>query len=394
MFLTRLWCRAAGHLQKEATPAQARPAERSPRPMPDGTVHAPSGRSARSKSGALLRAVTAGLFALAAFAATAHAAVLVSNIEKNEDARATLDNRLIGWSHAQGFTTGDNPTGYTLTSIEIYFHNTTDEMTPTVTVHKTRPIGPLIDTLTGPADVSGSETFTASSNITLEPLTEYFVVLEGNTLTVGLRVSMTNANDEDTVGEDDWSINDVGHIRQARSPGAFLEWHQTKRIRVNGTVRSAVALLPGEIWGSTVVAKTHSSNTTVGYGSNFTGSTSSSTQFTHSSMTYTVEQVYNTASAGSVSIFLIPHPAATDVSDLFLKIGDEVLLFSAATRDSDELYLDGQQQMEQRQHAVFRCRIHHHEDRQKRRRHGQADDPGSECLSRACGPVCGCRPHR
>ena len=147
-------------------------------------------------------------------------------------------------------------------------------------------------------------------------------------------MSTTNADDEDMDGEDDWSINDVGHYRRNDSTDPFLEWHQTKRIRVNGTERSAVVLLPGEIWGSTVVVKNHSSNTTVGYGSNFTGSTSSSAQFTHSSTTYTVQQVYNTASPGSVSIVLSPHPAATDVSDLSLRIGDEVLLFSAATRGS------------------------------------------------------------
>ena len=101
MFLTHLWGTAAGHLQKEATHGQARPAERSTRPMPDGTVHAPSGRSARSKSRALLRAVTAGLFALATFAATAHAAVLVSNIEKSADANSNLNARPTSFDHAQ-----------------------------------------------------------------------------------------------------------------------------------------------------------------------------------------------------------------------------------------------------------------------------------------------------
>ena len=322
MFLTNLWCMAA-----------ERPArDRSDSVAPSDAIHPIFGQNlgAVHCKGALLRALTAGLLALAAFtfAATASADVLVSNIDKSEVGPLTTTLDL-----AQGFMTGGNPSGYTLTNIEIAFAQTIDKTTPTVTVHEDSPTGVRIATLTGPATVStGNQTFTAIAGVTLNPMTEYFVVLEGTAS--GALLSTTASDDQDSTGKSDWSIHDGLHYRTASSTVPFTEWHPSKRIRVNGTVRDLDATLPGEIWGSTVVVKDHSSNATVGYGSDFTDSTSSSTQFTHSSTQYTVQQVYNSAATGSLTIVLSPHPAAATVSDLSLKVGSEVLRFSAATRNT------------------------------------------------------------
>ena len=308
-----------------------------PYPLPQSGHNAP--RPVPTAGGlALRRALTAGLLALVAVActATAHAAVLVSNINQSADGYTNLDQRSGSFDSAQGFTTGDHPTGYTLTSIDIYFTNTTAYAAPTVTLHSGSPTGTLIDTLSGPTDVSeGAQTFSASStNIILWPGIEYFVVLEGNVNDESVRLGVTNSDDEDTDGEDDWSIHDDGRYRAAQNTGVFLVWHQARRIRVNGDKRAADASRPNDIWTSTVVVKDHSSNATVGYGSDFTDSTSSATTFTHDSTTYTVQQVYNTASANSVTIVLSPHPATTVVSDWSLKIGTHALPFSDATRSA------------------------------------------------------------
>ena len=99
--------------------------------------------------------MVAGMLALFALACgpPARAEVLVSNIGQNGDAWSPLINAIGGnlspLNHAQGFTTGNNDAGYTLTSIDIYFHNTTDGTTPTVTLHEGSPTGTLVDTPDG-----------------------------------------------------------------------------------------------------------------------------------------------------------------------------------------------------------------------------------------------------
>ena len=186
--------------------------------------------------------MAAGMLALFALAcgSPARAEVLVSNIGQNGDGRSPLINTstptLSALFHAQGFTTGNNDAGYTLTSIDIYFHNTEDGTTPTVTLHEGSPTGTLVDTLTGPANVSESETFTASSNIILDPRTSYFVVLQPNSAS-GVFLSVTDSDNEDATGETDWRIDDLGHyqyIQPILQP--YLEWLQAKRIRVNGEI--------------------------------------------------------------------------------------------------------------------------------------------------------------
>ena len=186
--------------------------------------------------------MAAGMLALFALVCgpPARAEVLVSNIGQNGDGRSPLINTststLSALNHAQGFTTGNNDAGYTLTSIDIYFNNTTDGTTPTVTLHQNSPTGTLVDTLTGPAMVSGSETFTASSNIILDPRTSYFVVLQPNSAS-GVFLSVTDSDNEDATGETDWDVNDLGHFHQYQpSVGTYSKWPQAKRIRVNGEI--------------------------------------------------------------------------------------------------------------------------------------------------------------
>ena len=141
---------------------------------------------------------------------------------------------------AQGFTTGSNSAGYTLTSIEVNLSSAGN--VGSAVVRKTDPnTGDLVATLTGTGTTSdtGNRTFTAPSNTSLDPSTEYFVVFESDASTNGLVFSVTNADAEDTGGAAGWSINDLGHFRNRVNTGSFQAFEGSKRIRVNGTIKSS-----------------------------------------------------------------------------------------------------------------------------------------------------------
>ena len=70
-------------------------------------------RSVRALAAAALLALAGAL----ALPATAQADVLVSNIGTSSDAASSPIGS--NWDHAQGFGTGANSSGYTLTSIEV-----------------------------------------------------------------------------------------------------------------------------------------------------------------------------------------------------------------------------------------------------------------------------------
>ena len=169
--------------------------------------------------------------------------VLVSNIGQSHwdaQAVATLDV-------AQGFTTGSNSAGYTLTSIEIRIIQS--GVIDSAVVRKTDPnTGDLVATLTGPASGvgggnntvgTGVQTFTAPSGTSLEPSTEYFVVFESDASPNNLRISYTRSDDEDAGGAAGWSISNLKHWRTKASTGNFGSLDEPNRIRVNGTIHDA-----------------------------------------------------------------------------------------------------------------------------------------------------------
>ena len=156
---------------------------------------------------------------------------------------------------AQGFTTGRNPRGYTLTSIEVQI--TTAGVIDSAVVRKTDPnTGELVATLTGPASGAGggsntvgtgAQTFTAPLGASLEPSTEYFVVFESDASSNGLQISYTASPDEDEGGAAGWSINNSNHWRTKASTGNFLSFPDSNQIRVNGVIKGTTASeQPGE----------------------------------------------------------------------------------------------------------------------------------------------------
>ena len=162
---------------------------------------------------------------------------LVSNIGQ----AATSTSSIFTYDHAQGFTTGSNSAGYTLTSIEVQI--STSGTIDSAVVRKTDPnTGDLVATLTGPSTGStvgtGAQTFTAPSGTSLEPSTEYFVVFESGSGANSLTFSVTNTDAEDASAAAGWSISDSGHFRNRTQTGNFTPFIGSKRIRVNGTINA------------------------------------------------------------------------------------------------------------------------------------------------------------
>ena len=100
-------------------------------------------------------------------------------------ARRQLDNAAGGTEHsvAQGFRTGANTAGYTLTSIDLQLDVATSAIPPTVTLHRGSAAGSTVADFTAPSTAPGggfaAYTFTPTSTPMLEPNTDYWVVARG-----------------------------------------------------------------------------------------------------------------------------------------------------------------------------------------------------------------------
>ena len=160
--------------------------------------------------------------------------MLVSNFGQPDDhSPPTIQNFL-----AQGFTTGTNQNGYTLTSID--FEVTETFVGGTVRLATQLPADPdapgeaIVATLTNPATLTpGIRTFTAPSGTTLSPNTTYYVILKGTTG----RVRETPSNHEDASGQAGWSIAD--DTRWRSNGGTIWRTHpNTIELRVNGSASS------------------------------------------------------------------------------------------------------------------------------------------------------------
>ena len=144
--------------------------------------------------------------------------------------------------HAQKFTTGSNPAGYTLDEVRIHLGTNGNAAAPVITVNSGSGNNPgaVLYTMTNPATItdSATNTFTAPSGATLEADTSYFVVMENSNTNDDpnaiYQVGITASNGEDSTGLSDWDIDDTG---RTGTPG----WSATSgnvafRIQVRGTV--------------------------------------------------------------------------------------------------------------------------------------------------------------
>ena len=181
------------------------------------------------------------LLALAALMPAIHVAdaqdpqTLVSNIGQGVHASLELSTK----SYAQALTTGPNPDGYTLASIEAEF----DVAAATLTVKLLTglPSAPAeVATLNNPAPLDeGINKFTAPAGTVLSPNSTYYVAFEG---TLG-ELNATSGESEDSGGAPGWTIADFSH---ELGSGGSLSFGNgaTLRIRVNGYVRMLPPAIP------------------------------------------------------------------------------------------------------------------------------------------------------
>ena len=184
-------------------------------------------------------ALLALLAALAAAPAAAQTTVtLVSNTGQGNDAFGeTSSTRKV----AQGFTTGSNATGYTLSSIDIVSESSNAFTAAVYTVNASGQPDTLVASLTSPGSfAAGTLTFTAPASTTLAASTEYSVVMQGVTFTVSLDATTSDAEDSDAAAG--WSIANAFHLTtSASSPWSENNAGRSIRIAVKGYANPAAA---------------------------------------------------------------------------------------------------------------------------------------------------------
>ena len=152
---------------------------------------------------------------------------LVSNVGTASNANTALT---LGEEFAQGFTTGANPAGYTLTSIVVAFGSIPAGLSVKLLIGL--PTAPAeVATLNNPVSAVGLLSFTAPANTVLSPNTTYFVHLQA---TAG-SLAFTPDTAEDSDGAEGWSIGDAYY--ELVSGGTWTQpGNDVFRISVNGYV--------------------------------------------------------------------------------------------------------------------------------------------------------------
>ena len=275
-----------------------------PRVFPD-----PRGMRGRTlRAGALVVAL-AGVFVL-----PAQAADLVSNTgQTTEDSESVeVDN-----TESQGFRTGDNTAGYSLTAVKLSINtgfNATANLSSLRVSLRAKGSGnhpastdlatfdnPSLTTLT----TAGVKTFSLTSPYTLAADTDYYIVVSVSAV-IGFNWRYTESTSEDSGAAAGWSIHDDSVWFDGS------EWFRNDyvyQIAVDATaitppavraptptVRSCTHAPGEEVWRATITVgeATVSGKTAVGYSgvSNFFGSLSQAT-FRYRSVTTFVRQITN-----------------------------------------------------------------------------------------------------
>ena len=141
------------------------------------------------------------------------------------------------YSYAQQFTTGKEPDGYALGSVELYLRHVGRMDVPKVSIYTSRNDDPgrsvyvLTNTRAGESVHNSLVTFTAPPRATLAPSTPYFVVVEAVDGAFG--VGGTDAVSEDAGSAGDWSLRGARHWRNTDA-GNWFATTPPLRIAVKG----------------------------------------------------------------------------------------------------------------------------------------------------------------
>ena len=184
--------------------------------------------------------VVAGLLALPLQAQAQTVQTLVSNTGQDRDNSNLSVGDSSKWMQAQGFTTGDNTDGYTLSSVEVFFNfgfASDDEVT--VSIYGADASGNAessLYVLNNPSSIPNARqinSFAAPGNATLAHGTNYFVVVEA--LAGAFFLAGTDFDDEDSGNASGWSIDDTRRVN-SQTATDWSEWEEALLIAVKGTV--------------------------------------------------------------------------------------------------------------------------------------------------------------
>ena len=160
---------------------------------------------------------------------------LVSNLGQSQFATDAAS-----YDRTQGFTTGQNPGGYNLDTVEIVSvdpqgNDATVSVCTVISAHLPAHYPTSTCTALTPPDsfAAGTLLFTAPAGTILTPSTPYVVVI-GSPGGEKLEMSMTDSDDEDDHGEDDWTIAGVYHFELVE--GLWINFQDVSlRIAVTGS---------------------------------------------------------------------------------------------------------------------------------------------------------------
>ena len=201
---------------------------------------------ARALPGRVRLTAALAVAVLGAFSAPALAQdVLVSNTGQTSDTNDTCVGDATGTTHTQGFRTGDNPGGYTLSAVGVTLGTNDLSGMESFDLHVHRSnssgtAGSLRHTFSPPATPGSAIAtgvivdFTAPANATLEKETDYHVVFAGSGDSGDVCLKAT-ASDIET-GESGWTIENA-----LRLSGTLDTGEVSFQIRVKGSENNAPA---------------------------------------------------------------------------------------------------------------------------------------------------------
>ena len=203
-----------------------------------GLTQARQAISQRAWQSLLCPLAAALALALALLAAPRAQAQTVRTLVSNINQQVTgLRQDINIFKRATGFTTGDNLTGYSLSSIEVKFDDAPDTDVTVKLATGLPGATKEVATLAKPSTLTtGNLTFTAPAGTKLEPETQYFVIVSGGAGTVGYAQTAS----EDSGGLTGWS---VANIRYSQSTGGWLSGDKPLLIRVKGSVNPPPVLV-------------------------------------------------------------------------------------------------------------------------------------------------------
>ena len=196
--------------------------------------------------------------AVAAAAATACTGALVCNLVEtvSGDTGAIRSTRP---AVAQAFTTGSNPGGYSLASVDVNVNavpSDTSGISVAIYTQSGSDPGSAVHTLQKPASFgAGVMTLNAPAGATLDADTTYFVYISNTRSDAGFALNKTSSNDQ--TGETGWSIADEG--RDLGLSWGNLAGNDSLLIAVKGaavTVTNTAATGAPTITGTTTVGQT------------------------------------------------------------------------------------------------------------------------------------------